>query len=91
MLLGIVNINASMFPNINYDNTDIIEHHYYNVDIIYYKNSLNQSVWVSKDDFIEYFIEMKYGYKKFPSKIDKIERKGEMIKFKTSKSEDTED
>jgi hypothetical protein len=90
LLLAITSVSASnsMFEHINWNNTIILEHHYYNSDLIYYKNSLNRTIWVPRDDFIEYFIDMKYGYKKFPSKIDKIERKGEMMKGGECKKHD---
>lgn len=74
----------TLIIGINAYNYEIIEHTIYNQDVIYYKNSLNQSVEMPLIDFIDYFVYQIYGNKKFPSKIEKVERKGETIKFKVS-------
>lgn len=59
-------------------NVEVLEHHKYNDDIVYYTNSRNRSIWMPLDEFNNY--SWIYG----TPKIDRLEKKGEIIKLKFS-------
>lgn len=82
LLLAITSMSATefMFNHIwSNPSIKIIEHTKYNVDTVYYTNSRNKSVWMSLDEFNS------YNWTKSKPKIDRIEFKGELLKFKTIK------